>query len=158
MVKPVGSELSAEQTSTLNWSSAQSTVANGFIAKVSAERGLEVSVASTGTTELVLDITGYFTPPGDPSGGLYVAADRRLYDSRDLDGPLSPGESRTISVVEAGTNSSGADAPVVSKNGLVPTAAAVNVTVTGTQGSGVLAVAECGDYPVEPGRRVNRDE
>lgn len=126
VVGPGGVPGLAAATSTLNWSAPRQSIANGFFTKISADRKLQLAVTSTGDAELIVDVTGFFVPPGYPAASLYMPADERIYDSRTADGPLLPGESRVLSIGGAGA----------------PTAAAVNVTVTGTIGSGVLSVAE----------------
>lgn len=125
VVGPGGMAGLEARTSTLNWSGPLQTVANGYFARIPPDRKLQLAVTSTGTAELIVDVTGFFVPPGYPEASLFMPADERLYDSRDGDGPLVPGESRVVNV-----------------GGGSPKAAAVNVTVTGTVGSGVLSVAE----------------
>ena len=116
-------------SSTLNWGSPPGTIANGHIAKLSDDGRLEVRVVATGSAHLVMDITGCFVSPTRPGASVFVGGDRRIYDSRLAEGPLPPGASRRISV------NNGVPAPVA------PSAAAVNVTITDTTGSGYLTVA-----------------
>lgn len=115
-------------TSTINWSAPQQTIANGYLSKLGTDRALTVALDSTGTSEVVLDITGAFVPSGAAGANALTAADRRLYDSRLTGGPLSAGESRTIDIDGAGS-------------AVTPQAAAINLTVTGTTGSGVFTAA-----------------
>lgn len=117
-------------SSTVNWSGPHQTIANGYITGVSAAREFQITLESTGTAHVVLDITGVFAPPGTAETTLFTGAARRIYDSRGGDGPLQPGEFRLIE-----TNTGGAP-PAVSQ-----TAAAVNVTATGTTGPGVFSAA-----------------
>lgn len=135
---PSDSPITASQSSVLNWSGPQQTIANGYITKVSADRQLKLSLTSTGSSHFVLDITGYFMPAGAADGAAYLPADQRVYDSRDGDGPLAPRDSRVIAL----PTGAGESQEVSALNGVTPTAAAVNVTVTGTVGPGVMAVAE----------------
>lgn len=135
VVGPGGVVDLAGRTSTLNWSAPLQTIANGFFTRISADRKLRLAVTSTGTTELVVDVRGFFVPPGYPEASLYMPADERIYDSRAGDGPLLPGENRVLNIGGTSPMSAGT-------NGVAPTADAVNVTVTGTVGSGVLSVAE----------------
>lgn len=125
-VVPAGA---AAGTSTLNWGSPPGTVANGHIVKLSENRELEVQVTSAGSAHLVLDITGCFVSPEAPGASVFTGVERRVYDSRLADGPLLPGTSRRIPTGN-GT------APAVA-----PSAAAVNVTVTDTTGSGYVTLA-----------------
>lgn len=124
-------------TSTVNWTGPQQTIANGYISKIlNDDRILFVEVTSAGTSHIVIDITGYFTP--SPSGGItsgtdvFNGAERRIYHFQDPGaGPIPPGGTLKVDV------NTGTPPPVVPI-----TAASVNVTVTGTTGSGVLTVAK----------------
>lgn len=121
-------------SSTVNWGGPLQTIANGYVSKLSDDGKLQVTVGGAGTAHLILDITGAFLPAdARPDGTMLTSVERRIYDSRDTDGPLAPGESRTLNI----NNDVRAMGAVVT-----PTAAAVNVTVTGTTGSGVLSVAK----------------
>ena len=143
---PDGSAATAVQTSVINWSSAQQTIANGFLVQVPVNRQLEIKLNSTGSSHFVVDVTGYFVPPGNPEANLYHPSDERIYDSRDGDGPLGPGQSRLLNVA-GGPGMTEGDAgvtdswPMQAMSGSTA-AAAVNVTVTGTLGSGVMSVAK----------------
>ena len=117
-------------TSTVNWGGPLETIANGHIAKLSADRKLQITLESTGTTHVILDVTGFFMPTGSRGATVYASASRRIYDSRTSKNPLQPGASRVLNI-----NTGGAALPVA------PEAAAVNVTATGTSGSGVFTVA-----------------
>lgn len=143
---PSGSTVGAAQTSVINWSGPQQTIANGFLVKVPATRELVIKLNSTGSSHFVVDVTGYFIGPGSSDGTLYNPADERVYDSRDGGGPLAPGQSRVLNVaggpgVTAGEAGATDQWPTQAMNGL-RAAAALNVTVTGTVGSGVMAVAK----------------
>ena len=130
-VSPTGA---ASGSSTVNWTGPMQTIANGHIAKVGAGSKLQISIGGTGNAHVILDITGAFTVAGSQQGAAtYAPAERRVYDSRDGDGPLAPGASRTLNINDDVRAMSPSEAP---------TAAAVNVTVTGTTGSGVLSVAK----------------
>lgn len=118
-------------SSTINWSRPSETIANGHVTKLSLENRFVVLMEGGGTTHVVLDITGYFAPPGTPNATLYAPANRRVYDSRTTNNPLQPGATRVVNI-----NTGGSAQPVA------PTAASVNVTVTGTTGSGVLTAAK----------------
>lgn len=154
-VTPESSATSALQSSVLNWTMPQQTIANGHVVQLNADRQLKVSMASAGSAHFVMDITGYFMPSGDPAGALFTPTNERLYDSRINGGPLGPGESRAVesavmnshSTPLTDRSSATVNAPnsAVGSTGVadaIPTAAAVNVTATGTTGSGVLTVAK----------------
>lgn len=115
-------------TSTLNWTRAQQTIANGYITPVSGDRRLDLALTSTGSAHVVLDITGYFTPQDTAESTVLSSAVRRLFRFGDAEPPLNPGESLTVQLDSE-------DDPVP------PSAAAINVTVTGTVGPGVVSVA-----------------
>lgn len=117
-------------SSTVNWSRPFETIANGHIAKLSANRTFQITLESVGTAHVILDVTGYFAPIGTAQGAVYQAANRRIYDSRTDQNPLPPGASRVLNINTGGTAAA-----------VAPSAAAVNVTATGTVGSGVLTVA-----------------
>ena len=117
-------------SSTVNWGRAQQTTANGFVTRVNPMGQFQITMKSTGSAHVVLDITGYFAPPGTSGASLFTATDQRIYDSRTTELPLQPGEFRDISV-----GAGGALPP------LPPQAAAINVTATGTVGSGVFTAS-----------------
>ena len=100
-----GTDLPQPLVSTLN-SYDGSVVANAAIVPAGTDGGIRVFV--TGVTDLIVDINGYFAPPGE-SGALYFypAVPCRVVDTRPgqstttaLFGPpaLSGGESRTFPV------------------------------------------------------------
>lgn len=117
-------------SSTVNWSSPQQTIANGHLTRVSADRAFQLTLHSSGSAHVVLDVTGFFAPAGTPDTTLYTPLDERIYDTRLWNWPLMPGEFRYISID-----------PDLVPSGVAPTAAAINVTATGTTGSGVFSAA-----------------
>lgn len=120
-------------SSTINWTAPLQTIANGHISKVNGTK-LQVTLGGSGTAHVIIDITGAFTAAGSsPDAGGFTAVERRVHDSRDDAGPLAPGASRTLNINDDVRAMNGGPTPV---------AAAVNVTVTGTTGSGVLSVAK----------------
>ena len=121
---------SVSDSSTVNWSGPQQTIANGHLTRVSAEGSFQLTLHSSGAAHLVLDITGFFAPPGTVAATLFTPTDQRLYDSRWWNWPLLPGEYRFIAID-----------PNSVPSGVAPTAAAINVTATGTTGSGVFSAA-----------------
>lgn len=121
-------------SSTVNWGGPLQSIANGYVSKLTNDAKLQVTVGGSGSAHLILDVTGAFVPAGArPDGAMLTPVERRIYDSRDADGPLATGQSRVLSI----NNDVQAMGAVVT-----PTAAAVNLTVTGTTGSGVLSVAQ----------------
>jgi len=119
-------------TSIINWSGPATTLANSAVAAVSSgeDRSIEVYVGGQGSTEIVIDVTGYFAPQSVAPQGLQFGGmdPQRAYDSRVSGGPLLGGQSRTTSVAVPGL-------PEESR------AVALNLTVTGTRGSGFLSLA-----------------
>lgn len=120
------------RASTLNWTAPRQSIANGYVVKLSGDRRVDIFLDSGGSSHFVLDVNGYFAPPGVPGGAVFTPANNRIYEFGNPDQSLGPGESRTISL----------DGAQIDSNSVAPTAAAVNVTVTGTTGSGVLTVAK----------------
>lgn len=128
----VAPEKAVAGSSTINWSGPLQTIANGHITKVGVGNKIQVTVGGTGSAHIILDVTGAFAKVGErPTLAALSTAERRIYDSRDADGPLAAGASRTLNINNDVRAT--AEAPA-------PTAAAVNVT--GTKGSGVLSVAK----------------
>lgn len=125
-------------TSVLNWSGPNVTMANSSTAALDSQRALEVFVGGSGSTQVVVDVIGYFVPfMEEPEALAFAALDpERSYDSREEGGPLAGGESRVTPVGVPGVPF---DAPAV----------AVNLTVTGTVGSGYLSLAP-GDAAQQP--------
>ena len=125
----------APSTSVLNWSGPNQTVANSSTAAVNEARQLEVFAGGTGSTQFVVDVIGYFAPVTvSPDGLMFTPiAPQRAYDSRvdNPGGPLFGGQDRTTGVSVTGVP---AAAPAV----------AVNLTATGTTGSGWLALTPGG--------------
>ncbi len=81
--------------STLNNPTA-TVVANAAIVPAAANG--DISVFAYNSTDVIMDINGYFAAPGDAGVSLYPAAPCRVYDSRMNNGQPFQGE-RTINVV-----------------------------------------------------------
>ncbi|MCL4434228.1 MAG: IPT/TIG domain-containing protein [Actinobacteria bacterium] len=123
--------------SSLNWTSTTKVVTNLVTVPVNTSNG-EISVANGGTSgavNYIVDIEGYYAPPGSTPAGLYNAVTpTRLADSRCSESPLPTGI--TSSYCSA----------IPSANGKLVTLGAgktENVTVTGVgpvPSSGVSAV------------------
>lgn len=121
-------------TSIINWSGPRTTLANSAVAAVSSgqDPSIEVFASGPGSTEVIIDIIGYFAPKSVAPEGLQFGAidPARAYDSRDpgSGGPLMGGDRRTTSVKVPGLPSESL-------------AVAMNLTVTGTSASGFLSLA-----------------
>ena len=83
--------------STLNNPTA-TVVANGAI--VPAGTNGEIDAFTYNSTDLIMDVNGYFGTPGSGGYWLYPAAPCRVYDSRANNGPPFQGE-RTVNVVNS---------------------------------------------------------
>jgi hypothetical protein len=81
--------------STLN-DNTGTTAANAAIVPAAANG--DISVYVTNSTDVIVDISGYFAPPGQGGYSFYPAAPCRAYDSRNNNGQPFMGE-RTVDVV-----------------------------------------------------------
>jgi hypothetical protein len=114
-------------TSTINWQRPNQTIANGYVVGVDASKQIKVFVGGTGTSQVIIDVVGYFAPEGE--GSLFVpVAPARVNPSGTV---LAGGQSTTVDVV-AGVPS------VVPEDA---TGVAYNLTITGTVATGYLSVA-----------------
>ena len=117
-------------TSNVNFVKGQ-TVPNQVIAPVGADGKVDFYNASTGTTDLIADVAGYFTYT--PSSGYSALTPYRLVDTRYGTGepkrPLAGKSSFTVQI-------SGNDGGKLPSSGI--TAVALNVTSTASQGAGFL--------------------
>lgn len=125
-----GDVMSRPNSSTINWQQANQTLANGFIVGLDDNRRIKVFVGgTTGYSQVIIDIMGYYSP-GD-SGSVFVPVSPvRAYSSVADNEPIASGQQRTIDVLNG--------AP-----GWVPdkaTGIAYNLTVTDTVDSGYLTV------------------
>ena len=116
--------------STVNWTGPQQTVANAFVSKIGSGQMLYATLGGNGSSEAVVDVLGYFVAEADqPQGAGYTSiVPQRVYDSRtpDAGGPLDGGQTRVIAL-----------APAVPPGAV---GAEVNITITGTRGTGFLTV------------------
>jgi hypothetical protein len=115
--------------STLNPTGRGDIRSNGALVPVGADGTVELFTYAA--TDLVVDVTGWFTDGSAPSSstGLFQAeAPRRVLDTRTVGGPLG----RTPRAVEAGP-------------GAGAVAALVNVTATGTAAAGYVTAFPAGD-------------
>lgn len=114
-------------TSTINWQRPNQTIANGYVVGVDANKRIKVFIGGTGTTQVIVDVVGYFAPEGE--GSLFVpVSPARVNPSGTF---LTGGQSATVDVV-AGVPS------VVPEDA---TGVAYNLTITGTTATGYLSVA-----------------
>ena len=119
-------------TSVINWFATGQSIANTATGALDANLALDV-FAGGGPTQFVVDVVGYYAP--NATGGLrFTAIDpARAYDSRDGDGPITGGQSRTTGVLPT--------------SGTVPAgvgAVAFNLTEADTIDRGHLRVAPGG--------------
>src|SRR6202035_4461223 len=98
-----------------------------------------ISVFATNATQLIIDINGYFAPPGGPGGlSFYPLNPCRIIDTRSANGTfggpiLSAGTSRDIPIV-----SSGCSVPQTAR------AYSLNATVVPPAGLGFLQLWNSG--------------
>ena len=120
-VYPAGESLPL--ISTLNWVEGM-TVANRVIVPLGANGQITVYNAS-GSTDVVVDVSGYFTNSSGASGaGLYYPmAPIRLLDTRYKAGTLAPGGNFTMQVAGIQSINSSANAVVVNLTVTEPSAA-----------------------------------
>ena len=139
-------------TSTINWVRPGQNLANGYVGKVS-DGAVKVFVGGTGSTQVVMDLVGYYLPQDGsddvvapvaesqmPPASVFVAVPpQRVYASAEAGGPITGGAGQGLS------------APVrVDLSSVLPASAsavAYNLTVTATVGSGYLLVAPAGQAP-----------
>lgn len=159
-----GSVTTPPGASTINWSGAGQTMANGFVSGIDGNRDLRVHVGSRGETAAIVDIVGYYSPQAAPSGPSSNAV--ALADSQSVFVPISPTrvyqstkfggdgklfnskgdyKARPVQVAKAIDNAGLPTGPDMVPAGA--TGIAYNVTITGTSGSGYLAIA--------PGDKLN---
>ena len=117
----------APNASNLNMSGAGYIGANLVTVKLG---GGAVDVVVSATTDVLVDISGYYSPSGGAvrAGRTLTAGPTRLYDSRTLDGggaPLAAGELRTIALPSLPAGAS---------------AAVLNVTVASTRAAGFWSI------------------
>jgi hypothetical protein len=107
------------------------TVPNQVIAPVGADGKVDFYNASTGSTDLIADVAGYFTQT--PSSGYSSLTPYRLVDTRYGTGePKRPLAGKGSFAVQIAGNDGGK----LPASGI--TAVALNITSTGSQGSGFL--------------------
>jgi hypothetical protein len=107
------------------------TVPNQVIAPVGEDGKVDFYNASTGSTDLIADVAGYFTQ--SPSSGYSSLTPYRLVDTRVGTGePKRPLAGKSSFAVQIAGNDGGK----LPASGI--TAVALNITSTGSQGSGFL--------------------
>lgn len=125
--------------STVNWPGGQDVIANGLTVKVAPDRTVKVFNGAGQPTDAVLDIVGYFMPPGAAGDVFHELTPTRVYDSR-IAGPGG-----TPDPVPGGGNR-----VVLMANGIAPptpdvvpagaTAVAYNISAVDTSSRGWFAV------------------
>lgn len=137
VVGPSGTPL--PDTSTLNWTAPNQTLANGYVSAINfsqpATNGTLQVVAQGGQTDVVLDLVGYYaTEAVTPVGSVFTPiTPERVYDSRQAEGALNGGQQRVIDVTAAVPQEA--------------TAVAFTLTQTGTTGTGFLTVSPTSQMP-----------
>lgn len=121
-------------TSTINWDSANQSIANSFVVATDSLGGVKLIAGGAGSTHAIIDVLGYYVPHTSPtiSHKFTALSPARAYDSRDHGQIPSSGSSVQISLAEVG----------------VPqTATAVTFTLTAvdTVRSGWMAVNPAGE-------------
>lgn len=119
---------SAPGVSNINWTASDSTIAGLVIAPVSASG--QVSIMVHGTSQVIADVVGYYSP-GTGGASFTSVAPSRLLDTRSAIGVgtkslIPAGHTIALQVIGEGDVPAGAKAVVL------------NVTVTQTSGSGNL--------------------
>lgn len=115
-------------SSNLNFTPGQ-TVPNVIIAPVGADGSIDLYNSSSGTVELIADISGFLSGSGGLGTGSFVAtAPTRLFDSRDrgtggADVPVCAGCTVTVPIASVGPFPSTLTAVVVNVTATQPTAA-----------------------------------
>lgn len=136
-----GDTTTAPPVSTLNWSTAGTTVANA--SKVAVADGRATLFAAGTSTHAIVDLFGYFIPADQvpaPSLGyqFYPLPPERAYDSRDATNPLNAAPDGSVGPARTIWSGLYGRVPAVAY------AVEANLTVTGTTGSGFLRVAPAG--------------
>lgn len=117
------------EVSNVNWTGAGATVPNFAIVSLGDTGELCFDVLST--THLIADLAGYFVEGG--GSGFATVAPNRLFDTRNLGGPVLGGTAYEFDLT--GRLPAGA------------TAAVVNVTITEPAGPGFATLYPCGQAP-----------
>lgn len=132
-VRP-GDATGVPETSTINWSQANTLLANSFVSKLDQAGQVQLYLGgATAAAHAVVDVTGYYIDPAlTGSGSGFISQDpARAYDSRANNEPLLSGQTRQVAI----------DPTLVPSNA---TALAYTLTVTDTAGQGFLSVNPAG--------------
>jgi len=119
--------------SSLNWAAGQ-TISNRVITAVSAMGNIDIFNAS-GTTDVVVDLGGYFAPAA-PGSGYFPVTPSRICDTRAIGAGVA---SNPCNSGGPGTLGAGHSLSLTGFNPSI-TAVVVNVTVTNTAAAGFLTV------------------
>lgn len=113
--------------SNLNWGAGE-TIAKRVIVPVNPTTGQISLYNDSGSTDVVVDVTGYFTATASTTGSLYYpTAPFRLLDTRQTNTPLGPQAVRSVTISGGGLSTA-------------ITAVEANVTVTNTTASSYLTI------------------
>jgi len=156
-------DMARPNTSNLNFT-AQRTLARLVVTQLSSTGQVVLYNGSSGTVQLVADVSGYFAGGSGGSGSFVPGAPRRVMDTRiGLGAPKHPIAARTAVELDLGAGSTlppGVSAVVVNVTANAPTAAGViavfdngvpsssnvNFTVSATASNLVLAKVRGGRY------------
>ena len=101
-----------------------------------------IAVYVTNPTDLIIDINGYFAPPGSGSLDFYTATPCRVLDTRDAVGPLGGPIMGTVQSRSFNVPSSTCGIPATAK------AYSLNATVVPTASLGYLTLWGSGNIPI----------
>ncbi|MCA4132471.1 hypothetical protein [Arthrobacter sp. M4] len=122
----------AEEASNVNYATGQ-TAPNLVVVPVGAEGKVTISNTSSGTAQVIADVSGYFLPGTAVDPGTFAGlTPTRFLDTRAWSGPVAAGGSVSFQV--AGVNGVPANASAV----------VVNLTVTETKSYGFLTAFASG--------------
>jgi hypothetical protein len=98
-----------------------------------------ISVYASDTTDVIIDINGYFAPPGTGSLDFYTITPCRVFDTRSAAGPLggpimSGGQSRSFTVPSSGCGIPGTAKAYSLNATVVPPAPLSYLTLWGSGG------------------------
>jgi len=123
------------------------TVANLAIVELGSGGGIDL-YNNMGSTDAIVDLEGYFTAAGDPSGArFFPLVDHRILDTRvnvgGFDAPIGSGGTDAANVVGQGGVLVGPSGTIGNSDG--PSAVVLNTTVTAGTIGGYLTVYPAGE-------------
>lgn len=159
-VTPAGSP--PPTASTINWIKNGQTIANATTVQVSADRQITISnpppsLPGQRTTEFLIDVVGYFIPPGEEPAGVTGSEFVAIPPTRSYDSRWPAGLGVTVGLLSGGQNrvtSAALDKGVPS----VANAVAFNLTITGNSATGFLTVAPGDETTIPAASLINWGE